>query len=236
MTLRPLKRVYKEVTVGRVEGVPAVLLDGRPLQTPAKAPLLLPNEALAAAVAEEWRDQGEEIQPNDMPLTRIAVSVVDRVAPARDEIVEQVATFGGTDLLCYRSEHADLAARQAEKWQPILDWAERALAASLVIVDGVMPVAQEDRALAALRRAVDGHSDVELAALYLATTTTGSLILALALSHGEVDARMAWELGRLDEVWQAERWGEDPEATERGDQMRLEMCAVARFLELCRAA
>ena len=152
MTLRPLKRVYKEVTVGHVDGVPAVLLDERPLRTPAMAPLLLPNESLATAVAEEWRDQGEEVLRDSMPLTRIAVSAIDRVAPARCEVVAQIAAYGRTDLLCYRSEQPELAARQAENWQPVLDWAERELSARLVVVDGVMPVTQDPAALQALQR------------------------------------------------------------------------------------
>jgi len=236
MTLRALKRFYKDVAVGSVEGSPAVLLDDRPLRTPARAILTFPNEALAAGIADEWRDQGDEVQPFSMPLTRIAVSAVDQVVPARDEIVRQVAGYGETDLLCYRSEQDELAALQAELWQPLLEWANESLDVSLVAVHGIMPVTQESSSLDALRRAVEPHGDMELSALHLVTTTSGSVILALAISHGEIDAGRAWELSRLDEAWQAERWGQDAEATERADQLRDDLLAVARFLELCRAA
>ncbi len=171
-----------------------------------------------------------------MPLTRIAVSAVDQVVPARDEIVRQVAGYGETDLLCYRSEQDELAALQAELWQPLLEWANESLDVSLVAVHGIMPVTQESSSLDALRRAVEPHGDMELSALHLVTTTSGSVILALAISHGEIDAGRAWELSRLDEAWQAERWGQDAEATERADQLRDDLLAVARFLELCRAA
>ena len=222
--------------MGSAEGSPAVLLDDRPLRTPARAILTLPNEALAAGIAGEWRDQGDEVQPFSMPLTRIAVSAIDQVVPARDEIIRQIAGYGDTDLLCYRSEQEELAAMQAELWQPLLEWANASLSVSLVAVDGIMPVTQEGSSLDALHRAVEPHEDMELAALHLVTTTTGSVILALAFSHGEIDAGTAWELSRLDEAWQAERWGQDAEAAERADQLRDDLLAVARFLELCRAA
>jgi chaperone required for assembly of F1-ATPase len=236
MTLRALKRNYKDVVVGSVDGSPAVLLDDRPLRTPTQAILILPNAALAAGIAEEWRDQGDEVQPFSMPLTRIAVSAIDQVVPARDEIVRQVVGYGETDLLCYRSEREELAARQAERWQPLLEWAAETLAVSLVSVAGIMPVTQESTSLDALRCAVEPHGDMELAALHLVTTTTGSVILALALSRGEIDAGAAWDLSRVDEAWQAEHWGEDAEAAERADQHRHELLAVACFFVLCRAA
>ncbi len=235
MTLRPVKRAYGDVGVGVVDGAAVVMLDGRPLRSPANAVVRLPNESLARAVAEEWRGQEDEVRPWRMPLTRIAVSAADRVTPARDEVVALTAAYGETDLLCYRSEHAGLAARQAERWQPLLDWAGEALSAPLIVAVGVMPVAQERRGLAALREAVAAHDDLELAALHVAATATGSLVLALALSRGRLDARSAWELSRLDETWQAERWGEDAEAVERAERLRADLHAVERLFRLSRS-
>ena len=233
MTLDPLRRAYREVGVGVVDGAPVVTLDGRPLRSPAKSIVRLPNEPLALAVAREWRDGRDEVRPH-MPLTGIVMSAIDRVAPGRDGIVSRTSAYGETDLLCYRSECADLSARQAKEWQPLLDWAGEALSAPLTAAPGVMPVGQARGSLAALRDAVAAHDDLELAALHLATTATGSLVLALALSRGRLDARSAWELSRLDETWQAERWGDDTEAAERAERQRADLCAVERLLELSR--
>jgi len=174
------------------------------------------------------------VQPQDMLITRLAVSAIDRVSPARDDVVAQIAGFGETDLLCYRSEQADLADRQAELWQPMLDWASDALKAPLLTVSGIMPAQQREDSVVALRSAVDGHNDMELAALHSITTATGSLILALAVSAGKIDAESAWELSQLDETWQAERWGVDIEATERAGHLRQDLIAATRFLNLCR--
>ena len=69
-----MKRFYKETGVDADEGGFRVLLDGRPLKTPAKRELLLPVEGLADAVAEEWDAQAENIQPDVMPITRLAAS------------------------------------------------------------------------------------------------------------------------------------------------------------------
>lgn len=234
MTLGPFKRAYKEVGVDSVDGAPVVTLDGRPLRSPAKSIVRLPNESLALAVAKEWRDGGDEVRPRRMPLTRIVLSAIDQVAPGRGGIVSRISAYGETDLLCYRSERADLSARQAKEWQPLLDWAGEALSAPLAVVAGIMPVEQARSSLAALRDAVVAHDDLELAALYLATTTTGSLVLALALSRGRLDARSAWKLSRLDETWQAECWGDDAEAMERAECQRADLCAVERLLELNR--
>ena len=234
MTPDPLKRACKEVGVGVVDGAPVVTLDGRPLRSPAKSIVRLPNEPLALAVAQEWRDRRDEVRPWHMPLTSIVVSAIDRVAPGRDEIVSRTSAYGETDLLCYRSEGADLSARQAKEWQPLLDWAGEALSVPLTVASGIMPVEQARGSLAALRDAVAAHDDLELAALHLATTTTGSLVLALALSRGRLDARSAWDLSRLDETWQAERWGADTEAVERAERQRADLCAVERLLELSR--
>ena len=234
MTLGPLKRAYREVGVDSVDGAPVVTLDGRPLRSPAKSIVRFPNESLALAVAEEWRDERDEVQPRRMPLTRIVLSAIDQVAPGRDGIVSRISAYGETDLLCYRSERADLSTRQAKKWQPLLDWAGEALSAPLAAAAGIMPVEQAPSSLAALRDAVAAHDDLELAALHLATTTTGSLVLALALSHGRLSARSAWKSSRLDEAWQAERWGDDAEVVERAERQYADLRAVERLLELSR--
>ncbi len=234
MTLRPLKRFYKEVSVGSEDGLITVLLDDRPLLTPAKSPVILPNGKVARAIVEEWGAQGDVVLPQDMPITRFAVSAIDGVSPAREYFVTQISSFGETDLLCYRSEQGELADRQAELWQPILDWAADKLKISLFTASGIGPVQQGVDSVYAMRSAVDGHNNMELAALHSITTVTRLLILALAVSASEIDAESAWELSQLDEAWQAERWGEDPEASERAEYLKRDLTAAACFLYLCR--
>ena len=231
-----MKRFYREVAVRRAEGGSGVRLDGRPIKTPAKAALLLPTAALAEAIAGEWRAQKQDIDPLAMPLTRLANTAIDRVAPRRAEVIEEILAYGGSDLVCYRVERpAELAARQCAVWQPLLDWLAAQHGARLETLFGVTHQAQPQAALDALGRAVDCFADMELAALHSATSASGSLVVALALAARRIDAEAAFTASQLEEAFQAERWGEDEEAEQRQAELRADLAAAADFIDYCRA-
>ncbi|MFN4157952.1 MAG: ATP12 family chaperone protein [Gemmobacter sp.] len=231
-----LKRFWAEARAAEVPSGFAVHLDGRPVRTPAKAPLVLPTRALAEAVAAEWQAQEGEVRPALMPLTRIAHSAVDQVTPQFNAVVDMLAAYGGTDLLCYRAvAPAELVARQAAGWDPLLAWAADALGAPLRAVPGVMHVAQEGASLGALDGRLRAMTAFELSAAHDLVAIPGSLVLALAVSEGRLTADAAFTLSRIDETWQAELWGPDEEAVESDALKRAAHGHAARFLELCRA-
>ena len=228
-----MKRFYKEAAVGDAEGGFQVLLDGRPVRTPAKAPMVLPTRGLAEAIAAEWRVQGEDIRPSTMPLTALASTTLDLTIKQHDAVVEQLAAYAGTDLLCYRVDHpAELAAREALIWQPLLDWAALRYDAVLHVVVGVMPREQPEGACRALAAAVAEYDDWRLTALQVATTGCGSLVVGLALVEGRIDAAGAFEASQLHESYQIERWGEDHEATRRRAALKVDIADTRRFLDL----
>lgn len=228
-----MKRFYAEVTTAGTAAGFAVLLDGRPARTPARRPLAMPGEPLAQAVAAEWRAQGERIEADGMRLTRLAISVVDLMPARRPDAVAEAAGYAGTELLCYRATSpASLVERQARVWQPWLDWAERRYDARLVPVAGVMPAAQPEPALKALRAAVERLSDWRLIGLHAAATLLGSLVLALALERGVIAAEAAFAAGLLDELFEIERWGEDAEQARRHARLRADLTAAERFLAM----
>ncbi|MBK0398995.1 ATPase [Limibaculum sp. M0105] len=232
-----MKRFWKEARPHEVEGGFEVRLDARPVRTPAKAPMILPTRALAEAVAAEWSAQGDEVRPAEMPLTRAANSTIDRVIAARREVAKAIAAFGETDLLCYRAPFPpELADQQAAGWDPMLDWADEALGARLLPGEGVMHVAQDPAAVAALARAVDAHDPWELTALHELVTLSGSLVLGLAVSHGWLDAPEAWRLSRIEEAWNIREWGEDEEAAAQACRREADFGHAARLLGLLRAA
>lgn len=232
-----MKRFYRNVAVVPAGAGHTVALDGKPIKTPAKLPLVMPNRALAAAIAAEWEAQETEIRPADMPLTRLASTAIDRVAPQRPEVVQQIAGYAATDLVCYRAAHPpELAARQQAVWQPLLDWAVLRYDAPLDIAIGVIPVGQPEASLRALAAAVAEHDDWALAALHLATGACGSLVISLALGEGHVDAATAFAASQLDESFQIEAWGEDAEQALRRRGLFDDLAAAARFLSLLRAA
>jgi chaperone required for assembly of F1-ATPase len=209
-SLRPKtrERFYKSASVG--EGAPfAVLLDGRPVKTPAKNALGAPTKPLAQAIAAEWDAQGERIDPATMPLTRIANSIIDGVAPATEAVADDLAKYLGSDLLCYRADTPEGLVRwQTERWDPILDWARTALGARFLLGEGIVFVTQPAHAVAAARAAIP-DDPWRLGAAHVVTTLTGSALIALALSAGRIDVDAAWAASNVDEDWYMHLWGRD---------------------------
>jgi chaperone required for assembly of F1-ATPase len=231
-----MKRFYKEAAAAAVENGYEVRLDGKPVRTPAKAPLIVPSRALAEAIAEEWRDQGPELEPSRLPLTRLASTAIDLIEPRRGEVVAEIAQYAGTDLVCYRADHPhELAARQQRVWQPLIDWATLRYDAPLSVTAGIVPVTQPAATLRAFTAAVDAYDAPGLAALNLATRACGSLVVALALIEGELDADAAFDAAQLDETFEIEQWGEDAEQTQRRAALKDDINLAARFASLLRA-
>jgi len=236
--VRGRKRIYRSVaTTAEAGGGHAVRLDNRVARTPAGQGLVLPTAALAEAVAAEWQDQGETVQPETMPLTQLAATAIDRIEAERTPVIEALVAYGASDLVCYRSERpADLAARQEAQWEPLLKWAETALGARLDVTRDVFPLPQPAAATEALRSAVAALGTFELAALSCIVQISASLVIGLALVKGHLDAEAAFNAAMLDEKYQAERWGEDAWASARAAGLRTELVAAARFVALARPA
>jgi chaperone required for assembly of F1-ATPase len=211
-----MKRFYKQVSVAPAAGGFAVLLDGKPVKTPARNALALPTEQLAGAIAQEWRGQGEEVIATTMPLLRLANTVIDGVAANRADVVSAILRFGENDLLCYRAHQPpDLVARQKEGWDPLLDWVRQSHGVTMRVAEGLGHVDQTQEALGALRQALEKYDAFTLGGLHVIASITGSLVLALAVAEGFIPGVHAFQLSRIDEIYQAEKWGEDAEAQKR---------------------
>lgn len=231
--LGKIKRFYKAVAIAAQDGGVAVTLDGRAIRTPAGQPLRLPAAALAEAVAAEWQAQGDTVEPDTMPLMQLAATALDRVAAHRAAIIDELLRYAASDLLCYRAEEpADLVQRQQRVWQPLLDWAAERHGVVLCVTGGIMPVAQPEAALAALRRAMAPLDDWRLTALQAMTAATGSLLLGLALLDGRLDADHGFAAAQLDELYQAELWGDDLEAESRRSRLHADIAAAVRLVSL----
>ena len=230
-----MKRFYKTVDVVERGGAFEVRLDGKPVRTPLKSVLALPTRALAEAISEEWKSRGETFDPAAMPLTRLANATADRGQEHAAGIADNILKYGASDLLCYRAEDPELAAKQAGKWDPILDWLKDRYGVRLAITTGLTPIDQGACSLTLLKETVMRADASTLSALYAAVGLLGSLVLALALIDGRLTAAEAFSLSRLDEDHQAQRWGKDREATERAARAFAELEAAHEFLRLSRA-
>mgnify|MGYP001049821758 FL=1 len=236
-----MKRFWTSATVGALpEGGFTVLLDGRPVRLPGGTPMRVEQRPLAEALAAEWDaaggGKGGEAGPEALPLTRLVGTAQERIAPDPEPVVAELAKYAETDLLCYRAEDRRLAERQAVEWQPLLDWAALQLDAPLRVTSGVMPVAQDPSALAALRRALVVRTPLELAALGIAVPALGSLVLGLALALGRLDAAEAFRLATLDEAFEEAFWGVDAEAAARRERIAADVTLARRLIDLASSA
>ena len=233
-----MKRFWDTATAAPDPGGFRVLLDGRPVRLPGGSPLLVEAAPLAAAIAAEWSaaggGKGGEMTPADIPLTRLAGTAQERIAPDPAGMVEGLAQYAGSDLLCYHAEDRRLAAIQAAEWQPLLDWAALQLDAPLRVTAGLMPVPQDPDAVEALRRAVAACTPIELTALGVLVPAYGSLVLALAVVQERLDAAEAHRLSILDETYQEEFWGLEEEAAARRRRIAAEVAQAERLLALAR--
>ena len=219
-----MKRFWKSVTIENG----TILLDNRLVKTPGRMTLQLPTQQLAEAVADEWRAVGDEIKPHEMPLTGLANSASERAPSA-----ETLAVYGETDLLCYRAENPpELAAREAEVWDPLLDWARTRFDIAFNVTSGIIHQLQPPETVRRLGAAVTAYHDFHRTALSPLVTIGGSLVAALMLAEGAITPDAAFDACHLDELWQAELWGEDWMATDARNARRADFLNAARFLTL----
>ena len=227
------RRFYARAEVAEGEDGFAVLLDGRPVKTPARRTLAAPTRALAEALAAEWEAQRDVVDPAKMPLTRLANSIIDGVADAPAAVAAEAEKYLASDLVCYRAEGPDgLVARQAGAWDPVIAWAREAMGARFVVAAGMVFVAQPDAALAAARAALP-RDPWRLGAFHAVTTLTGSALIALAVLNGRLGVEDAWRAAHIDEDWNMDFWGRDELALERRAARYAEMraaCLVLRTL------
>jgi chaperone required for assembly of F1-ATPase len=225
-----VKRFWTDVAI---DADRVVTLDGKPVRTPGRRPLALPTDALAEAVAAEWRAVGETIDPRTMPLTGLANAATDPIAADPAGFAARLAAYGESDLLCYRGEGPPLLVeRQAAAWDPLLGWARGRYDVTFAVTTGVMHVAQPAATVARLHEAVAAYDDFRLAGLSPVVTLTGSLVIGLAMIEGEIDADAAWAAAGIDEDWSVEMWGEDWQATQLREARRREFGFGVEFLEL----
>lgn len=227
-------RFYKEVSVDTADGLHRVLLDGKPVKTPGGAVLALPSGALAQAIADEWRAQDTTINPQTMLLTKLANTAIDRVAPNPAHAREQLLSLAKSDVVCYRAASpSDLVRRQELEWDPLIAWAGEHFGASLCAANS-LTIEQDQMAMDALVASLSKLDAFSLAALYAASSLCGSLVIALALSERTLNPEQAFAAANLDKIYQAERWGWDPQETAKTTAERAELNQISRFLELLR--
>ena len=228
-----MKRFWKDVSVEQEGSGWSVMLDRRLVRTPARAPLLLPTERLAGAIADEWSSVGDEIDPQGMPLTGLANAAIDRVTPDREAFAAPLVRYAEADLACYRAERPRaLVDLQAASWDALLAWGRRRYDVDFCTTAGVVHVAQPAATIDRLSHAVSTLDPFRLAGLSPLVTIGGSLLAALAVMEKAMTAEQAWDAVSVDDRWQLEQWGADAEAETALENRRRDFLAAGRFPDL----
>jgi len=228
-----MKKLYKSVSYEKVLSGFALRFDGKPARTPAGNPFILQGEALALAVTKEWQGQGETLRKDTMPLAQLACVAIDLAGARREEVIADILPYGETDLVCYRAgDIPALAKEQAEMLDPIMAWAGGRFGITLHVTHDMMPIAQPEGNKAKLAQALSGYDDWRLAALAASVKALGSLVLALALTEGHINAEEAFHLSHLEESYETRQWGDDEEKENRMRRLKEDIAATERFLSL----
>lgn len=230
-----MKRFYKDVAVVPLDGHFLIQLDGRTIKTQGGDPQMLPNAALAEMLANEWRQQGEEIDPSTFRNRDMADYALDVVAKDRGELIEKLLGYAETDTLCYRADPEEpLYRRQQEVWEPLLAAFEDREGVKMQRVSGVLHRPQSPEALARLRTRLEGMDPFALAALEQVTSLSASLSLGLAALEDDADGNPLWDAANLEEDWQADLWGKDWETEERREKRRKDFLSAIAFAQAAR--
>ncbi|WP_353229543.1 ATP12 family protein [Novosphingobium sp.] len=230
-----MKRFYREVSVAETADGHRVLLDGRAVKTQGGRAQAVPSRPLAQALAAEWADQGDEIDPTRFFMRDLADYAIDVVAPDPAQTCATLIGYAETDTLCYRAYPDEpFAARQHTDWEPLVTAAEARFDVRFVRVAGVIHRPQPPETLARLRAHIDGHDAFALAGLHTLTSLAASLIIGLAALESAMTIDALWDAANLEELWQAELWGKVPEAEARRARRHATFAAAARFTALAR--
>jgi chaperone required for assembly of F1-ATPase len=230
---RRVKRFYKQVAAEPHEGGWRVALDGRPIKTQQGKPQIVPSQALAEAMAQEWAAQGEEIDPASLPLRDLADYAIDIAAADPAGVIATLLPYAETDTLCYRADPDEpLHARQRELWEPVLQRVEARLGIKFERASGIVHRPQPAATLAALKAHLAAQDPFTLAALKTLASLAHSLAIALEALEEGADPEALWAAANAEEDWQAEQWGWEWTAEEKRARRLADFTRAMRFARL----
>lgn len=227
----PLNRFYTNATTAlQGDGTYRILLDHRELKTPAKNTLIIANKHLADAVCAEWNAQAEIIDTDAMPLMRIFALATDRATTDRALMTLDMLRYAETDLICYFSDDAEIAAQQSQHFAPLLTWCQQHYGVKLITTHGLLPVAQDPQLVPRLQAELDALDDLALVATAMLTPLLGSILMTCALRHGVLNANDVCAAARIEEEASAARYGRDALEDAAWNTKRRDIIAAACVL------
>ncbi len=233
-----MKRFYTLVSTEKKQNGYAVLLDGKPIKTPAKNEMLAPSQGVADLVMQEWAAQEGTVKPDAMPVTQFLSTKIDRVRAQRSEISEMILRYMDTDMVCYRTDEPEaLAKAQEEAWNPVIAYAEKRFAITLDTTTDIRAISHGDKANAALRTYVEALDEDRFTLLQIVTSLSGSILTALMFIEGELDPEEVLAIARVEErykdtLYDADKYGRDPMFEKKDKAALVDLKAVKAYLRV----
>ena len=233
-----MKRFYKSVTSKKNSNYSfQVTLDNRPIQTPKRKIINLPNKNLANALAREWKSQKGIILLENMPITQLLFMTFDYISVKKPKFVKEILKMYETDLVFYWAEESDeLLGRQKKTWLPLIDWAEKRYKIDCRYSKGVMPINQPRKSIQTLRAVLNSFDPFTLTAVYSGLKLSKSLLVPLAMVEDFINFKTAAKVFFLDESYQSERWGRDKVQILRQKNIEKELKDTYSFMKLCKVS
>lgn len=156
---------------------------------------------------------------------------VTEIKKNRQEITNKLVNYSMTDMLLFWSSNEKLFKQQEKHWTPVLEWAKENLDTKFNISQSLDVPDQSPNSAQKLKMFLDSLSDKELTAYYCAALNMRSPLLAAALVKGNINADQAFKASCLEELWQAEQWGNDEAAENRRKTLHKELQEIEDFLK-----
>lgn len=231
--MRPGKKFYQHVDARPHDSGWGIFLDNRIVRTPGRQELVVPTSGLAEAIATEWRAQEQDIIPASMPVTQLAMTALDRIAAHRSDIVATLSEYIDHDVLCFREDHpAAWADFQSIHWDSILNVLRDMHGLDLLLNNGITVMPQSAKTHEFFHNWLTGLDDWQLSSVQVLIPALGSPGLCYALLAGNITSDQALFAAFLEEHWQQQNWGQDPDAAKRRQRIQSEIDNCLMFLML----
>ena len=213
-----------------------IFLDENVLKTPMKNELTILNSKIAEEIHKEWNQDANVLDTDAMIFYGIISTSIDKIINNRILYINDILDFIDTDLICYRAEDPnDLVQWQSKNWDPILLKVEKYINIKIDVFKGIMPLKQKKGIKFKITKFLTKFSDLEIIVLHRITNITGSVFLSLCILNNDLIKEKAFELSYLDELWQAENWGYEKEASKNREKINTELNRTIYFLDCLRS-
>ena len=169
---------------------------------------------LADEIVREWNTDGKINSIKNSFFTKFCFSVIDMNKKDRESALSQLIAYGNCDPICYiADEPKKLHIKQKKLYDPLIDWAQKALSIKLNTGAGLLFIEQPLPNSGNIKKFLEELDNFHLTIIHELTKTLGSLFTSLALHNNIISSELAWEVANVEDNFRIDVWGEVEEET-----------------------